>query len=131
MWRYLRYIWVFPATVVALPVVLITRLQGGSLKVVDGVLEVHGGVVTRILSSGWLPWIGSAAAMTLGHVVLGRDEMMLDYTRKHERVHVRQYELWGPFFLPAYGLSSLYCWIRGRNPYLDNVFEREAFAEAP
>jgi hypothetical protein len=29
--------------------------------------------------------------------------------------------------IPAYLLASLYAYLRGRNPYLDNPFEREAF----
>jgi hypothetical protein len=31
--------------------------------------------------------------------------------------------------LPLYLLSSLDCWRRGLDPYLDNVFEVEAYAE--
>lgn len=46
----------------------------------------------------------------------------------HERVHVAQYGRWGLFFLPAYGLSSLWQLIRGRRPYWDNHFEIEARA---
>ena len=45
----------------------------------------------------------------------------------------RQCERWGPLFIPAYLLASL--WIlfnpRGRNPYFDNPFEREAYNKAP
>jgi hypothetical protein len=66
--------------------------------------------------------------MTLGHVVIGRDPVVLDRCRKHEWVHVRQYERWGPLFLPAYLLCSAWLWWHGRNPYLDNPFEVEAFA---
>jgi hypothetical protein len=43
-------------------------------------------------------------------------------------VHVRQYERWGPAFLPAYLLSSLLQLLRGRNPYRENHFERQAYA---
>jgi hypothetical protein len=32
--------------------------------------------------------------MTLGHVVIARDQDLLDLTRAHERVHVRQCERW-------------------------------------
>ena len=73
--------------------------------------------------------IGSgAAALTLGHVVWGRDGQCLVRSRAHERVHVRQYERWGPLFLPAYLLSSLLQLLRGRNPYRENHFERQAYA---
>jgi hypothetical protein len=65
--------------------------------------------------------------MTLGHVVLGVNQLALDETRDHERVHVRQVERWGPAFIPAYLLASILAWMRGQDPYLDNHFEREAF----
>ncbi|MDO8964417.1 MAG: hypothetical protein Q7W30_08015 [Coriobacteriia bacterium] len=48
----------------------------------------------------------------------------------HEHVHVRQYERWGPFFLPAYAISSLVQLARGGDPYRDNRFERQAYAES-
>ncbi|MGL5096793.1 MAG: hypothetical protein ACRDD1_14455, partial [Planctomycetia bacterium] len=68
-----------------------------------------------------------AAALTLGHVVLGRDRARLDATRAHEAVHVRQYETWGPFFIPLYlGLSAV-LYLRGRDAYRENPFEREAY----
>jgi hypothetical protein len=43
-------------------------------------------------------------------------------------VHVRQYERWGPFFIPAYLLCSVWLMLRGYNAYLDNPFEVEAYA---
>ena len=69
--------------------------------------------------------------MTLGHVILGQDLDCLRYSRRHEHVHVRQYERWGPFFLPAYLLASFILWLRDRDPYRDNPFEREAYDQAP
>ena len=45
-------------------------------------------------------------------------------------MHVRQYERWGPLMGPAYLLASLVAWLRGRRPYRDNPFERQAFDEA-
>ena len=51
----------------------------------DGALELHGGVVEFFLRRCTL-LAGGASAMTLGHVVLGRDEQTLDLTRDHERV---------------------------------------------
>ena len=126
------YLWAGPTTAAGLAFVLPTVLTGGSARRVEGVLELHGGLCTWFLRRpvGWvLP--GGAAAMTLGHVVLGRDPATLDQTRAHERVHVRQCERWGPLFLPAYGLASLIAWGRGRDAYRDNPFEREAYAVAP
>ena len=95
---------------------------------VDGVLELHGGFVDFFLRRCTLLRDG-ASAMTLGHVVLGRDLVLLEMTRPHERVHVRQCERWGIFFLPAYGIASLIALARGGNMYRDNVFEREAYGD--
>ncbi len=49
----------------------------------------------------------AAAAITFGHTVLARTQADLDASRSHERIHVRQYERWGLFFIPAYLLCSL------------------------
>jgi hypothetical protein len=74
-------------------------------------------------------WIsGPISAITFGHVVLGCDRPTLKRTRRHEQVHVRQYERWGPFFIPAYVLASVWIRFRGGNAYLDNPFEVEAYA---
>lgn len=72
------------------------------------------------------PLARGADAMTLGHVVIGRDACALEVTRAHERVHVQQYESWGPFFVPAYLLAGLCALLQGGHPYFDNRFEREA-----
>jgi hypothetical protein len=94
--------------------------------VVGGVLEISGGMVSWFLRHGTL-LPGGARAMTLGHVVLGISTDALNQTRVHERVHVRQCERWGPLFIPAYLLCSLWCKLRGRDAYYENPFEREAF----
>ncbi|MCA8957940.1 MAG: hypothetical protein KDC87_17830 [Planctomycetes bacterium] len=126
MARWIRYLWAAPTTSLGLPFVVVAGLTGGGARIVTGVVEVHGGGV------GWLlrraPIAGGAAALTLGHVVLGVDRDALQRTRAHERVHVRQCERWGPLFLPAYGLASLIAWWRGGSAYADNRFEREAYA---
>ena len=122
----LRYLWAAPATLVGLSLVPLALLQGGRARVVRGVVEVHGGVITRLLRRG-LPWVGPGAACTLGHVVWGCDQTCLDMNREHERVHVRQYEKWGPLFIPLYLAASVIAWRKGLDPYLDNPFEVEAY----
>lgn len=122
----LAYLWAAPATVLGLAFVPLALLSGGTMRLVCGVIEIHGGLVSSFLQRG-LPWIGSGAAMTLGHVVLGKDAWCLQQSRGHERVHVRQYERWGPLFIPLYLSASLIAYLQGRNPYLDNPFERQAF----
>jgi hypothetical protein len=122
----LRYLWASPNTLLGVGLAALAA-AGGRLRVVDGVLEAHGPALRWILSH-LVPLRGGALAITLGHVVLGRDARALDETRDHERAHVAQCERWGPLFLPAYLLSSVWALVRGRHSYLDNAFEREAFA---
>jgi hypothetical protein len=124
--RGLAYAWASPATLIGLSLLPLNWLLKGRCRVVDGVVEIWGPLIATLLSR--LPVIGSASAMTLGHVVIGVDLATLNRTRGHERVHVRQYERWGPFFIPAYFLSSFLVWCKGGHPYLDNGFEVEASA---
>lgn len=127
--RVLALVWALPVSLAGLGFVLAAALTGGRVARVAGVIEAHGGAVAMILRR-LVPLRGGASAMTLGHVVLGRDPASLERTRAHERVHVRQYERWGVFFLPAYALASLVAAARGRHYYRDNRFEREAVAGA-
>jgi hypothetical protein len=126
--RLLRYTWALPTSLIGLGFAGLARLTGGQLRLVDGVLEAEGGWI-GILLKRCVPLPGGAAAMTLGHVVLGRDAAALTATRVHERAHVRQCERWGPAFVPAYAAASLIALLRGRDPYHGNVFERAACRE--
>jgi hypothetical protein len=122
----LLYVWAAPATLVGLSLVPVALLQGGRVSLVGGVVEAHGGIITRLLRAG-LPRVGPGAAITFGHVVWGCDQTCLDTSRDHERVHVRQYERWGPLFIPLYLAASAIAAWKGVDPYRDNPFEREAF----
>ena len=124
--RIILYLWVLPTTCAGLLFLPFVRLTGGGYQIIDGVLELYGGMVELFLCRFTL-LKGGATAMTLGHVVLGRDRAALQWSRAHERVHVRQCERWGPLFLPAYGIASVFALIRGQRAYLDNSFEREAY----
>lgn len=118
--RLAAYGWAAPNTCLG---ILIGGLLGGRFQLVDGVVEIQGPRLAWGLSRLWVP----AAAMTLGHCVLGCSREALVVTRRHERVHVRQYERWGPLFVPAYLAASLWLAIRGRDGYRDNPFERQAY----
>lgn len=124
----LLYLWVLPTSAPGLLMTLLALATGGKARVHEGVLEVHGGFVHFFLRR-CTPLRGGASAMTLGHVVIGRDEQCLYWTRSHERIHVRQCERWGPFFVPAYLIACLISWTKGKRPYRDNVFEREAYGD--
>lgn len=124
MGRLLRYFWAGPTTLVGLALAF-ALLGRGRATLIDGVVEAHSPLLGRALA--WFtPLAGGAAAITLGHVVIGRNAVALESTRAHERVHVRQYETWGPLFVPAYFAAGLLALARGRHPYFDNYFEREA-----
>lgn len=123
--RPLLYLWAFPNTFLGLLVVPLAIITRGGVRVVDGVLEIHGpGVAMLLQHCTVLP--GGAIAMTLGHTVLARDHRTLEATRAHERAHVHQAERWGPLFIPAYLGASLWAMLHKRHFYRDNVFEIDA-----
>jgi hypothetical protein len=117
--------WAGPNTALGLALGLLMWLGGARARVVRGVLEFSGGRLGRLVvaPAARIPF----RAMTLGHVILAVDASHLAAAREHERVHVQQYEAWGPLFLPAYVASSLWQLLRGRRCYRDNWFEREAY----
>jgi hypothetical protein len=122
----LAILWASPGTLLGIGLGVIGLATGGRVQRVGRVLEFHGGWLAWFLAKA--PVIGGASAMTLGHTVLACTAGDLVRTRSHELVHVAQYERWGPLFIPAYLGCSAWLWLRGRHPYWDNPFEREAYA---
>ncbi|MGH8613581.1 MAG: hypothetical protein ACREYF_16580 [Gammaproteobacteria bacterium] len=118
----LIYCWALPNTLLGLGCGLLTLVTGGRVRARFGALEFYGGFARLLLSAMLI----HARAMTLGHVILGQDPKCLDAARDHEQGHVRQAEIWGPLFLPAYLISSLWALLRGGHFYFDNWFERDA-----
>jgi hypothetical protein len=127
--RFARYAWSLPNSALGALLVALAVASGGRAARVSGVVEAHGGALAFLLRR-LIPLRGGASAMTLGHVVVARDRACLDRTRAHERAHVRQYERWGPLFLPAYIAASVIAFMRGQHYYRDNRFEKEAVAAA-
>lgn len=127
MLRVLLYLWVLPVSLSGMMFAFVARGSGGTLQWVGGVLESSGGWPAWMLRRGF-PFSGAVQAITLGHVVVGVSQDALNTTRAHERAHVRQFERWGVLFLLLYPLAGLLAWMRGGNPYRDNLFEREARA---
>lgn len=124
MLRLLVYLWAAPVTLAGLPLALVCRMSGGKLQIVGGVLEATGGAL-----GGFLHHLNprlSIEAMTLGHLIVARTAEGAAACRRHEHVHVRQYERWGVLFPVAYALASLVAWGRGGHPYHGNRFEVEA-----
>lgn len=118
--RPLAYLWAAPATAPGLVLAGLAAVTGGRVRICNGVIEAHGGAVGRLLR-----WRGAAAA-ALGHVILARDADCLARSRDHEMHHVRQFERWGVFLLPAYFVVAGSLRATGRHPYLDHPFEPPA-----
>lgn len=112
-------VWAAPYSVIGL--LLAPFFQSRAVRY--GVLWCEGAEWPRRL--GW-----RYRAITFGHVVLSVDELD-PVTVAHELVHVRQYERWGPFMVPAYVVAALWNLLGGRGPYSDNPFEVAARREAP
>ena len=125
--RLVRYLWAGPATCAGLLLATLGLLGGGRVTRHTGVLEAEGRLLAWGLLHLTLPDRG-VSAITFGHVVLGANRAALEATRAHERVHVRQYERWGPLFIPLYLAASLWAAVSGRDAYYDNAFEREAWS---
>lgn len=115
MIRLLAYLWASPNTLLG----LLLGLGGRHWRFREGAIEV---------AEAWLPRLlgRQIQAVTLGHVILARDAARLAKWRCHEHGHVRQYERWGPLFLPAYFGWAAYLMLRGRHPYRDHPLERQA-----
>ena len=124
--RLWQYAWASPATLLGLAVGAMAVACGATARRVDGVLEIAGGKLAQ--SAARWPVARRFCALTLGHVVIGRDHGVLDSCRVHEQAHVEQYERWGPVFLVLYAASSAWEGLKGNSPYLDNHFERQARA---
>jgi hypothetical protein len=123
--RLLAYLWAAPNTALGMAMGLTMLCFGGQLQFLRGAAEFSGGLMGRLITA--LPASLRFDAMTLGHVILGVSQAEVSAARQHEHVHVRQYERWGIFFLPAYVLSSVWQIARGRRAYRDNFFERQAY----
>jgi hypothetical protein len=124
--RAVRLLWASPTSLLGLVAALPVLLAGGSVRRVDHTLEVA--LRSHVLPRASRGRRSHFAAITLGHVILGRTHAELARLRAHERVHVRQAERLGPFFVPAYLLASAIAWWRGACPYRGNHFEVEAYA---
>lgn len=119
--RLAAYVWVAPVTAVGLVVAGVALACGARARWIEGQLEVAGAHRLQTFGRCWP--VRDFVAITLGHVILGRDHATLERWRAHEREHVRQHERWGVLFWPLYLGASGWAWVRRRDPYRDNVFE--------
>lgn len=125
--RLARLAWASPCSLVGLAAAIVPLVAGGKATWSSGALEVT--YRDRLCDCGpittGLPFRG----IVFGHVILAISGEDLQRIGPHERVHVAQYERWGPLFFAAYAASSLWQLARGRDPYLDNHFEVAARAQ--
>ncbi|MFN7291828.1 MAG: hypothetical protein ACK5T6_14660 [Pirellula sp.] len=119
------YLWVAPWTILGLLVGLICKPHGVEFAKQRGTLGIFGPGVASLLRK--VPIAGGAKAMTLGHCILAVDRESWRETFSHEWIHVKQYQWFGPLFVPAYFIESAWQWVRGRDPYRDNRFEKQAY----
>ena len=129
IWKSLLVLWASPYTLLGVAIGGVGLLFGGQARLRDGCLEFYEG--TRACCVRHMPTGKLTAGITLGHAILGQSGPGLERVGTHERVHVRQFELWGPLMGPAYLLASAWVWLSGRDAYRDNPFEIQAYREAP
>ena len=124
MLKILPVIWAAPTSLVGLAI-LIPFGGGARFRWVQGALEVWGPGIEWMFKR-FSP-VG-AQAMVIGHFVFGINPWVLTALRRHERVHVHQAEIFGPFFLPLYIGASLWLLMQGRDGYRSNPFEVQAYS---
>ncbi len=122
--RSLLYVWPLPNTFIGLLVGTLPFLGKRSFTIRRGIVIIYGPAMKRLLALVPIP--GGAIAITFGHVILAINESSFESSFEHEWIHIRQYIWWGPLFIPAYLLNSLWHWMRGEELYADNDFERQA-----
>jgi hypothetical protein len=122
--RVAKLLWASPCSVVGVLLAAVTVALGGRAVCRRGALEVT--YRQRLAGCGKLARALPFRGIVFGHVILAVTDEELRRIGPHERVHVAQYERWGPLFFPAYGLSSLWQLLRGRSPYWYNHFEVQA-----
>ena len=114
MRRVLKMLWAAPWSLLGLLIGLLGLLSGGHVQRKGRILEFWGGCVQAILRV--CPFYSGSPVATFGHIVLGRSDRYLNACRKHQLVHVRQYEQWGLLFVPAYLTCSVAIWFSGKRP---------------
>ena len=121
-------LWALPCSAVGALLALVVICLGGSARRIGHTVEV--GLSDN--QSGVPRWARDLrfSAITFGHFIIGESHDVLAVLRRHERVHVRQYEVLGLFFFLAYPAASLLAWLRGRSAYHGNYFERQAVAQS-
>lgn len=122
--KVVKVLWALPCTALGVLLAAIPVVLGGKVRWHAGAWEVtyRESQATCGKLARRLPFRG----IVFGHVILAVTADELQRIGPHERVHVAQYERWGPLFLVLYAGSSLWQLLTGRDPYWDNHFEVQA-----
>jgi hypothetical protein len=124
MGQFVRYLWPLPFSLLAALALILVVPLSVSFARRDGALQAYGpgaALLLRIV----VPWM-AASGLTIGHVLIYRNQADARTLHAHEIVHVRQWERWGLLFPLAYGVASVRAAMAGGHYYRDNVFEVEA-----
>lgn len=121
-WRSLRHAWrALPGDLMGLMVMRGCGIRTSS-RIVDAgdvsAVLVENPDIGRYFDVQMMP----VQAQTLGRCVFARGPIP-EHTLEHEIEHIRQWQRFGPFYLPLYFASSGVALLRGRRPYWDNRFE--------
>ena len=119
-----KRLWAAPCSALGLAAGVLPLALGGRAAWCDGALEITHR--DHVADCGWIARRLPFRGIVFGHVILAVTREELQRIGAHERVHVAQYERWGPLFFVAYGASGLWQLLNGRRPYWDNAFEVEA-----
>jgi hypothetical protein len=122
--KFAKVLWALPCTGIGLALGCFVLAAGGSARWSAGALEVTYRRCTA--QCGRLARVLPFRGIVFGHVILAVTREELVAIGPHERIHVRQYERWGPAFFVAYVACSLWQLLRGQNPYWHNYFEVQA-----
>lgn len=122
--RPLGFLWALPCSALGLALAAVPLVAGGTARWSSGALEVT--YRETVAGCGRLARRLPFRAIVFGHVILAFTVEELRALGPHERVHVAQYERWGPLFPLAYAASSLWQFLKGRGAYRDNPFEIQA-----
>jgi hypothetical protein len=123
--QFAKILWTSPWSLFAIGIGILGLITGGGVQRTGKIIEFWGGFLPVFLK--YFPFVAGSPVSTFGHVVLGRSQRHLDACRQHQLVHVKQYECWGPLFVPAYLTWWYVLRYKGKDSYLDNPFEREAY----
>ena len=115
--RLLGYLWALPTTLLCLLGLALLWFAGQ----IDRLGWREGALEWSVCAGSLLQRRTTWAAITLGfHIIYKPGVWLSPDICRHERVHVTQNLIWGPFFMPAYTIAT---WIWG---YQNNPFERAA-----